>query len=125
MVFPRLFQGTRPRNRRPRGRGRQPLGRRRAVLRPVSIWAVYIRLRGFKYRSVAPREKNSPAGVPTEPIGGDTYWFGSLEYSVPIFEKEGGVGLRFALFYDIGAVDASAYSLLRQLMTTTGAWACG
>lgn len=69
-------------------------------------------LRGFQYRNVAPREPYDPAapGVPTEPIGGDTYWFGSIEYSVPIFEKEGGVGLRFALFYDIGAVDASAYS---------------
>ena len=70
-------------------------------------------LRGYKYRSVAPREpynSNYPS-VPTEPIGGDTYWFGSIEYSIPIFEQENGVGLRFALFYDIGAVAPNAYSL--------------
>jgi len=70
-------------------------------------------LRGFKYRNVAPREPkdllNAP-NVPDEPIGGDSYWFGSLEYSVPIFEKDGGVGLRFAVFYDIGAVSSGAYS---------------
>jgi outer membrane protein insertion porin family len=63
-------------------------------------------LRGFKYRDISPREAGS-----SEPIGGDTYWFGSVEYSIPIFEQENGVGLRFALFYDIGAVDASSYSL--------------
>jgi outer membrane protein insertion porin family len=69
-------------------------------------------LRGYKFRNVAPREAFDPTApnVPTEPIGGDTYWFGSLEYSVPIFEKEGGVGLRFALFYDIGAVNSASYS---------------
>jgi outer membrane protein insertion porin family len=69
-------------------------------------------LRGFKYRNVSPREALDPIAllVPTEPIGGDTYWFGSLEYSVPVFEKDGGVGLRFALFYDIGAVNSAAYS---------------
>jgi len=67
-------------------------------------------LRGFQYRNVAPREPFA-AGVPTEPIGGDTYWFGSMEYSIPIFEQEGGVGLRFALFYDIGEVDSGPYSL--------------
>jgi len=69
-------------------------------------------LRGFKFRNISPREPFDPTAqnVPTEPIGGDSYWFGSLEYSVPIFEKDGGVGLRFAMFYDIGAVSASAYS---------------
>ena len=62
-------------------------------------------MRGYKFRNVAPRE-----GGFDEPVGGDSYWFGTVEYSVPIFEKDGGVGLRFALFYDIGAVDASPYS---------------
>ena len=62
-------------------------------------------MRGFKYRYVAPRE-----GGFDEPVGGDSYWFGTAEYSVPIFEKDGGIGLRFALFYDIGAVDVSPYS---------------
>ncbi|MGA2245193.1 MAG: outer membrane protein assembly factor BamA [Verrucomicrobiota bacterium] len=70
-------------------------------------------LRGFQYRNVAPREpySSSAPGVPTEPIGGDTYWFGSIEYSIPIFEQEGGVGLRFALFYDVGEVDGGPYTL--------------
>ncbi|MEI8291104.1 MAG: outer membrane protein assembly factor BamA [Verrucomicrobiota bacterium] len=68
-------------------------------------------LRGFKFRNISPREAYDPnASVANEPVGGDTYWFGSLEYSVPIFEKDGGVGLRFALFYDIGAVSASPYT---------------
>ena len=46
-----------------------------------------------------------------EPIGGDTYWFASAEYSIPIFEQEGGVGVRFALFYDIGSVGGNPYNL--------------
>jgi outer membrane protein insertion porin family len=45
--------------------------------------------------------------VVQEPIGGDSYWFGSLEYSLPIFEKDNGVSLRFAMFCDIGAIGAS------------------
>jgi outer membrane protein insertion porin family len=69
-------------------------------------------LRGFKFRNIAPREAFDPtaSSVPNEPIGGDSYWFGTLEYSVPILEKDGGIGLRFALFYDIGAVSAQSYS---------------
>ena len=71
-------------------------------------------LRGFRYRSVSPRERPfppDPAGS-REPVGGDTYWFASAEYSVPIIQsdKERGVGLRFALFYDIGNVMANPYS---------------
>ena len=59
-------------------------------------------LRGFKYRSVSPREADSGS---KEPIGGNSYWFGSLEYSIPIIER-----LRFALFYDIGNVESKSYS---------------
>ena len=66
-------------------------------------------LRGFKFRNVSPRQSDY-SGTYIEPIGGDNYWFGSLEYSVPIIEKEGGVSLRFALFYDIGAVGSSSYN---------------
>jgi outer membrane protein insertion porin family len=65
-------------------------------------------LRGFKYRYISPRQvPNIPEN---EPIGGDTYWFGSVEYSIPIFEQERGVGVRFALFYDIGSVGANPYN---------------
>ncbi|HWC61869.1 MAG TPA: BamA/TamA family outer membrane protein, partial [Verrucomicrobiae bacterium] len=71
-------------------------------------------LRGFRYRSVAPRERPYPPaeGSSREPIGGDTYWFGSAEYSVPIIQsdKERGVGMRFAVFYDIGNVMLNPYS---------------
>ena len=56
-------------------------------------------LRGFKFYSVSPREPGFD-----EPIGGDTYWFGSAEYSIPIIEQEHGIGVRFAVFYDIGNV---------------------
>jgi outer membrane protein insertion porin family len=69
-------------------------------------------LRGFKFRNVSPREPfdpNSPR-IPNEPIGGDSSVFGSIEYSVPIFERDGGVSLRVAMFYDIGSVAASSYS---------------
>jgi len=65
-------------------------------------------LRGFKYRSISPRQPGF-----NEPIGGDTYWFSYAEYSIPIFQQEKengrGVGLRFALFYDIGAVESRPY----------------
>lgn len=56
-------------------------------------------LRGYRYRRVSPREEGF-----REPIGGDTFWFGSVEYSIPVIDR-----LRFALFYDIGAVSADPY----------------
>jgi outer membrane protein insertion porin family len=58
-------------------------------------------LRGYRYHDVGPR-------VAGEPIGGNTMWFGTVEYSLPIvpnFER-----LRFAVFYDIGNVYENAYS---------------
>ena len=33
----------------------------------------------------------------SEPLGGSSYWFSSLEYTIPIIQQ-----LRFAVFYDIG-----------------------
>ena len=56
-------------------------------------------LRGYRYRAISPRESGF-----REPIGGDTSWFGSLEYSIPIVER-----VRIAAFYDIGNVLASPY----------------
>lgn len=55
-------------------------------------------LRGYRYRDVGPKQDG-------EPIGGKTYWLGSVEYSVPIIER-----LRFAVFYDIGMVYEDAFS---------------
>ncbi len=56
-------------------------------------------LRGYQYRDVGPVDVNN------EPVGGSTYWFGSLEYSIPIIER-----VRFAMFYDIGMVYYDPYS---------------
>ena len=71
-------------------------------------------LRGFKYRSIGPRDPNygNPQyqDMPNEPIGGDSFWYGSLEYSIPILEKDNGPSVRLALFYDAGAVGAGPYS---------------
>ena len=55
-------------------------------------------LRGYKYRAVGPRDEFA------EPLGGDTYWMASAEYSVPIVER-----VRLAGFYDIGMVYKKAY----------------
>jgi outer membrane protein insertion porin family len=54
-------------------------------------------LRGWKYRRVSPTEDD-------EPIGGNTFWYGSVEYSLPIVER-----LRLAVFYDIGNVYLDPY----------------
>ena len=69
-------------------------------------------LRGFKYRNIGPRGPNpaQPGTVFQEPIGGDSFYFASAEYSLPIIEKEGSFGLRFALFYDVGSVGAGPYT---------------
>jgi len=69
-------------------------------------------LRGFKYRNIGPRDPSFGINpnMADEPIGGDSFWFGSLEYSIPILEKDSGPSLRFALFYDVGAVGAGSYS---------------
>lgn len=56
-------------------------------------------MRGYKYRFVGPKDDTG------EPLGGETYWFGSLEYSFPIIER-----LRFATFYDVGNVYGSSFS---------------
>ncbi|MEM7393648.1 MAG: BamA/TamA family outer membrane protein, partial [Verrucomicrobiota bacterium] len=51
-------------------------------------------LRGFRFRDVGPKDENG------EPIGGQSSWFGSFEYTVPLFQQ-----FRAAAFYDIGMVN--------------------
>ena len=70
-------------------------------------------LRGFKYRNISPREAFNPSYpyVVNEPIGGDSLLFGSLEYSIPILEKDNGLGVRVAAFFDAGEIGAKSYSL--------------
>ncbi len=54
-------------------------------------------LRGYKYRTIGPQEEG-------EPIGGNTFYFGSVDYTIPIIER-----LKFAIFYDIGNVYLNSY----------------
>ncbi len=60
-------------------------------------------LRGFRYRDVSPQEKGI-RGVGFEPVGGNSYYFGYAEYSIPIIEM-----LRVAAFYDMGNVFYKSY----------------
>ncbi|MFM2081620.1 MAG: hypothetical protein RL380_311 [Verrucomicrobiota bacterium] len=80
-------------------------------------------LRGYEYRSVGPQEAwtnytstlangtnlpsvytNAPGGTAYEPVGGNTYWFASAEYTLPLIDK-----LRFAMFYDIGGIENGTF----------------
>lgn len=55
-------------------------------------------LRGFEFRAVGPTDSNG------EPLGGKTFGFLSLEYSMDIVDP-----IRFALFYDSGFVNTNGY----------------
>ncbi len=73
-------------------------------------------LRGYKYRKIGPVDE-----LTGEPIGGDTYWTGTAEYSIPIIER-----LRFAVFYDAGMVYKDPYSFTPYKYadgSTTGVYA--
>jgi outer membrane protein insertion porin family len=61
-------------------------------------------LRGYDYRGVGPREVTQD-GNHYEPIGGNTFWMGSLEYSIPLMDN-----VRLAVFYDIGNVSEKPWS---------------
>jgi outer membrane protein insertion porin family len=56
-------------------------------------------LRGYKYHDIGPMDQFG------EPLGGDTYYFGFAEYSIPIIKM-----LRIAAFYDVGDVFSDPYS---------------
>ncbi len=75
-------------------------------------------LRGFRYRSISPREPGF-----SEPIGGNTYWFASAEYSIPIVQKEHLGGVRFAFFYDIGNVQSDPFNF--KLSNFSDNWGIG
>jgi outer membrane protein insertion porin family len=64
-------------------------------------------LRGYDYRRIGPKDQFD------EPLGGDTYWFGRIEYSVPVIER-----LRFAVFYDAGMVYQDPYSFSEKNYNT-------
>lgn len=66
-------------------------------------------MRGFSYRDVGPKD------ITGEPLGGETSWFGSIEYSLPIIDR-----VRFAVFYDIGMVYQNAYSFDSKVYDRNG-----
>jgi outer membrane protein insertion porin family len=55
-------------------------------------------LRGFDFRDVGPKDDKG------DPIGGNTMWRATVEYTFPIVEK-----VRGAVFFDIGSVSADDY----------------
>jgi outer membrane protein insertion porin family len=61
-------------------------------------------LRGFEYREVSPIPVYNDGTLQREPIGGNTYGFGSVEYTLEVAEP-----LRLALFYDWGFVNADDF----------------
>ena len=66
-------------------------------------------MRGFDYRDVGPND------ITGEPLGGETYWFSSFEYSIPIIDR-----VRLAAFYDIGMVYQNAYSFDSKVYDSNG-----
>ncbi len=65
-------------------------------------------LRGYDIRGVGPRAVTQD-GTAYEPIGGDTFWLVSAEYSIPLITTSEDL-LRLAFFYDIGNVSAKPWS---------------
>ncbi len=66
-------------------------------------------MRGFDYRDVGPKD------ITGEPLGGETYWFSSFEYSIPVIDR-----VRLAMFYDIGMVYQNAYSFDSKVYDRNG-----
>ncbi|MEI6084886.1 MAG: outer membrane protein assembly factor BamA [Verrucomicrobiota bacterium] len=57
-------------------------------------------LRGFSYQKVGPKDVNF------EPIGGNTFFNATVEYTYPIVEK-----VRGAIFFDCGEVQKNSYAV--------------
>lgn len=71
-------------------------------------------LRGFRFRDASPQE-HGIRDVGWEPVGGNTYWVGTAEYSLPIIER-----LRFAAFYDLGNVFYKSFDFNSQYSSDVG-----
>ena len=73
---------------------------------PVNSKVPYYPFSQSPEKQPAPGDKWTPVIEDTTemPLGGSSYWFGSVEYTIPIIDK-----LRFAMFYDIGMVYADPY----------------
>jgi outer membrane protein insertion porin family len=67
-------------------------------------------LRGFDFRDVSPRDING------EPLGGQSLFAFTVEYTMPIIEKA-----RFAVFFDSGFVNAAPWDFnSRDMVTDAG-----
>ena len=66
-------------------------------------------LRGFKFRDVGPKDENG------EPIGGNSMWRATVEYTFPIVDK-----VRGAIFYDVGAVAADSWNYGASINSDVG-----
>ena len=71
-------------------------------------------LRGFKYRDISPQERGK-GDVGFEPVGGNSFYFGYAEYSVPIIEF-----LRVATFFDMGNVFYDSYKFKSTFASDAG-----
>jgi outer membrane protein insertion porin family len=71
-------------------------------------------LRGFRFRDATPQEYGIK-GIGREPIGGNTYYLATAEYSLPIIDR-----LRFAVFYDMGNVFYKSYDFSTDYSSDAG-----
>ncbi len=73
---------------------------------PVNSKMAYYPFNQTPLKLPAPGDKWTPVVEDSSelPLGGSSYWFGSVEYSIPIIDK-----LRVAFFYDIGMVYEDPY----------------
>jgi outer membrane protein insertion porin family len=68
-------------------------------------------IRAFAYRDVSPRSVSDPG----EPIGGQSSWYATAEYTIPLWRK-----IRAAAFYDIGAVSADTFDFFESSNINSG-----
>ena len=65
-------------------------------------------VRGFDFRDIGPRDEEGEA------IGGKSSFYATAEYTIPLNQQ-----MRFATFYDMGMVDAKAYSFSSEYFNTS------
>jgi outer membrane protein insertion porin family len=76
-----------------------PYGETEEVAQPLRSYLGGSRdLRGFEYKSV------SPLDAASRPMGGQSAWWGTLEYRLPVLRW-----LDLAFYYDVGDVSLESY----------------
>jgi len=63
-------------------------------------------MRGYAYRWVGPKYENLASPANGEPVGGNSMGLAQTEYSIELFKD-----FRFAVFHDIGFVNANSFDL--------------